>query len=115
VTQRLTLVTNFKDLSSDELVREAVEKRGRRLAEEFDEIVRIEVTLAEDGVGFTAHGHVTGRLTDVATHAAASELLPAAEKLFGKVERQLRRNHDKRIFALRREAQRNPPKRKKKS
>jgi ribosome-associated translation inhibitor RaiA len=115
VTQRLILVTNFKDLSSDELVREAVEKRGRRMAEDFPEIIRIEVTLAEDGAGFTAHGHVTGGHTDVATHAAASELLPAAEKLFAKVARQLRRNHDKRIFAQRREAQRNPPKKRKKS
>jgi ribosome-associated translation inhibitor RaiA len=113
VTQRLILVTNFKDLSSDELVREAVEKRGRHLAAEFEEIVRIEVTLAADGVGFTAHGHVTGSHVDVGTHAAASELLPAAERLFTKVERQLRRVHDKRIFAQRREAQRNPPKRKK--
>jgi ribosome-associated translation inhibitor RaiA len=113
VTQRPILVTNFKDLSSDELVREAIEKRRRQLAEEFPEIVRIEITLTADGVGFKAHGHVTGRNIDVATHAAASELQPAAEKLFGKVERQLRRVHDKRIFTQRREAQRNPPKRKK--
>jgi ribosome-associated translation inhibitor RaiA len=112
LTQRLSLITNFKDLSSDEEVRRAVEKRGRHLAEEFAEIVRIEVTLAPDGVGFTAHGHVTGKNTDVATHASASEPLPAAEKLLAKVERQLRRVHDKRIFAQRREAQRNPPKRK---
>jgi ribosome-associated translation inhibitor RaiA len=113
VTQRLSLITNFKDLSSDELVRDAVEKRGRRLAEEFKEIVRIEVTLAEDGAGYTAHGHVTGKRIDVATHATATDLLPAAEMLFARVERQLRRVHDKRIFTQRREAQRNPPKRKK--
>jgi ribosomal subunit interface protein len=112
VTQRLTLVTNFKDLSSDETVREAIEKRSRHLADEFREIVRIEVTLAPDGVGFTAHGHVTGKNTDIATHAAATGLWPAADKLLDKVERQLRRVHDKRIFAQRREAQRNPSKRK---
>jgi ribosomal subunit interface protein len=111
LTQRLTLVTNFKDLSSDESVREAVETRCRHLAAEFTEIVRIEITLSADGVGFTAHGHVTGSHIDIATHAAANQLLPAAEKLIGKVERQLRRAHDKRIFAKRREAQRNSPKR----
>jgi hypothetical protein len=38
-------------------------------------------------------------------------MLPAAEKLLVKVERQLRRVHDKRIFVQRREAQRHPPKR----
>jgi len=111
VTQRLTLVTNFKDLSSDEAVREAVEIRCHHLAAEFPEIVRIEVTLTADGVGFTAHGHVTGSHIDVATHAAATKLLPAAEKLVVKLERQLRRVHDKRIFAKRREAQRKSPKR----
>ena len=111
MTQQLTLVTNFKDLSKDESVREAVEKRCRHLAAEFGEIVRIEVTLAADGVGFTAHGHVTGKQIDVATHAAANQMLPAAERLLVKVERQLRRVHDKRIFAKRREAQRKSPKR----
>jgi ribosome-associated translation inhibitor RaiA len=112
VTQRLTLVTHFKDLSKDEEVREAVEKRCRHLAEEFGEIARIEVTLAPDGVGFTAHGHVTGKQIDVGTHAAADQLLPAAERLLVKVERQLRRVHDKRIFARRRVAQKKSPKRK---
>lgn len=110
MTQRLTLVTNFKDLSSDESVREAVEARCQHIAAEFPEIVRIEVTLAADGVGFTAHGHVTGSHIDVATHAAATKLLPAAEQLCVKLERQLRRVHDKRIFAKRREAQRKSPK-----
>jgi ribosomal subunit interface protein len=112
LTQRLTVVTNFKDLSSDEEVREAIDKRCRHLAEEFHEIVRIEITLEGARVGFKAHGHITGKHTDVATHATATELLPAVEKLLVKVERQLRREHDKRIFTQRREAQRNPPKRK---
>ena len=73
MTQRLTLVTNFKDLSNDEAVREAVETRCQHLAAEFAEIVRIEVTLTADGVGFTAHGHVTGSHIDVATHADGDE------------------------------------------
>ena len=111
MTQRLTLVTHFKDLSKDEAVREAIEKRCRHLADEFQEITRIEVTLAADGVGFTAHGHVTGKQIDVGTHAAASQMLPAAERLLVKVEHQLRRVHDKRIFVRRREAQRKSPKR----
>jgi ribosomal subunit interface protein len=110
LTQRLTLGINFKDLSKDEAVREAVEKRCRHLAEEFNEIVRIEITLAADGAGFTAHGHVTGKQIDVATHATANQMLPASEKLLVKVERQLRRVHDKRIFAKRRAAQRRPAK-----
>jgi ribosomal subunit interface protein len=112
MTRRPILVTNFKDLSKDETVHEAIEMRCHHLAAEFDEIVRIEITLTADGVGFAAHGHVTGKQIDVATHASATQMLPAAEKLLGKIERQLRRVHDKRIFAQRREAQRKPPKRK---
>ena len=111
MAEQLILITNFKDLSKDESVREAIEKRCHHLAEEFGEIVRIEITLAADGAGFTAHGHVTGKQIDVATHAKATEILPAAEKLLVKLERQLRRVHDKRIFVQRREAQRHPPKR----
>ena len=111
MTQRLTRVTNFKDLSSDEAVREAVDARCQALAAEFPELVRIEVTLAPDGVGFTAHGHATGSHIDVATHATATQLLPAADKLLVKLERALRRTHDKRIFARRRQAQRKSPKR----
>ncbi len=107
--ERSTLVT-FKDLPADERLREAIEKRCAHLAEEFQEITRVEVTLSEDGGGFTAHGHVTGKNTDVATQAVGSELGQAADRLLDKVERQLRRAHDKRIFALRRDAQRDPPK-----
>ena len=76
------------------------------LAEEFHEVTRFEITLLQDGAGYAAHGHVTGKGEDVGAQATAKELLPAAEALLDKLERQLRKHHDKRIFALRREAQR---------
>jgi len=62
-------------------------------------------------VGFEAHGHVTGKGIDIATQAAASELGPAADLVFNKAERQVRKIHDKRIFSQRRGARRDPPKR----
>ena len=52
---------SFKDIEPDEEVRERAEKRCRALAEEFPEPTHIEVTLAPDGAGFSAHAHVTGR------------------------------------------------------
>ncbi len=107
-----SVVISFKDLSSNEDVREAVERRCNHLAEEFPEVTRMEITLAEDGKGFVANGRVTGKSTEVSTHAGASDLGPAADLLLDKVERQLRRVHDKRIFSQRRDAQRDPPKRK---
>jgi ribosomal subunit interface protein len=103
---------NFKDLPTDERVRDSIQARCRLLTEEFQEITRFEFTLAEEGNGFAAQGHIRGKGTDVATRAEASQLGAAADQLLDKVERQLRRAHDKRIFSQRRGAQRDPPKRK---
>ena len=107
-----TVVTTFKDLPSDERVREAIEKRCTQLAQEFPEVTRFEISLTVDGAGYAVHGHVTGKGRDVGAQAEASELAPAADRLLEKVERQLRKFHDKQIFAQRREAQRDPPKKK---
>ena len=104
--QSPVVVIAFKDLEHDERVREAVEKRCGDLREEFHEVTRFEITLSADGVGIAAHGHVHGKGEDVGAQAQAAELLPAAEALLDKLERQLRKHHDKRIFTLRREAQR---------
>ncbi len=107
--ERSTLVT-FKDLPADERVREAIEKRCAHLAEEFQEITRVEVTLSEDGAGYTVHGHVTGKGSDVGAQAEASDLGAAADRLLDKLERQLRKHHDKRIFTQSRKSRRDPPK-----
>jgi ribosomal subunit interface protein len=112
MAERPTVVTTFKDLDADERVRDAIEKRCARLADEFREVTRFEITLAEDGAGFAVHGHVTGKGRDVGAQAEAKDLGPAADRLLDKVERQLRKFHDKQIFSQRREAQRDPPKKK---
>ena len=107
--ERSTVVT-FKDMSADDRLREAIEKRCAHFAEEFQEITRIEITLSEDGAGYTVHGHVTGKGSDVGGQADASDLGAAADRLLDKLERQLRKHHDKRIFTQRRTARRDPPK-----
>ena len=107
--EHATVVT-FKELSADERVREAIEKRSAHLAEEFQEITRVEVTLSEDGAGFAAHGHVTGKGSDVGAQAEASDLGVASDRLLDKLERQLRKHHDKRIFGQRRTERRDPHK-----
>jgi ribosomal subunit interface protein len=112
MAERPTVVTTFKDLPTDERVRETIEKRCTQLAEEFPEVTRFEISLAEDGSGYAVHGHVTGKGRDLGAQAEASALAPAADRLLEKVARQLRKFHDKQIFAQRREAQRDPPKRK---
>jgi ribosome-associated translation inhibitor RaiA len=94
MAERPTVVTTFKDLPTDERLRDTIEKRCTQLAQ------------------YAVHGHVTGKGRDVGAQAEASELAPAADRLLEKMARQLRKFHDKQIFAQRREAQRDPPKRK---
>jgi len=111
MTTNPSVVIHFKDVRQDEPLRESIQQKGQHLGEEFHEVTKIEISLEPNGVGFLAHGHVTGKGTDIATHVEASELVPAVDAVFDKIERQLRKHHDKRIFAQRREAQRAPAKR----
>jgi putative sigma-54 modulation protein len=106
VAQDPMVMVSFKDMATDEPARDAIHRRCAELASEFQEVTRFEITLVQDGVGFAGHGHVTGKGEDVGAQATAKEILAAAEALLDKLERQLRKHHDKRIFALRREAQR---------
>ena len=107
MAQNPTVVVTFKDIEHDEPVRETIAQRSQELSAEFPELTRVEVTLLEDGgAGYSAHGHATGKGEDVGAQASAKQLLPAAEALLDKLERQLRKHHDKRIFSQRREAQR---------
>lgn len=106
MSENPVVVIHFRDCEQDEKVRNAIEKHTMRLAQEFHEISQFEISLSPNGSGFVAHIHVTGKGTDAATQANATELGPAADLIFTKVERQLRKIHDKRIFSQRREAQR---------
>ena len=106
-----TLVAiSFKDMDAVEEVRERAEKRCRALAAEFPEPTHIELTLTPDGVGFSAHAHVTGR-AELAAHAISTELALAADRALEKLGKALRKAHDKRLFARRREAMLENPKR----
>jgi ribosomal subunit interface protein len=115
MTERPIVMIHDKDLQLepevDERMRSSIERRCGELAEEFPEVGRFEFTLTLEGVRYQVHGHATGKNTDVATHADATDPGPAADKVIEKIAKQLRRNHDKRIFAQRRDAQRDPPKR----
>lgn len=110
MSQRPSVVINFKDLPHDEALRAVIERDALHLADEFREVGRIEITLSEDAGHITAHGHVTGRKRDVGAQAEADEMRPAADQLIGRLERQLRTLHDKRLFTQRRDARRHPPK-----
>ncbi len=99
------IVVSFKDIEGNEIVREQVETSCRALAEEFPETTHFEVTLAPDGAGHIAHGHVTGRQLEVAGHTEAIDLAHAANKLVDTLHKLLRKAHDRQRFTQRREAQ----------
>ena len=106
-----TVTVSFKDIQHSDRVQEEVERRCGLLAVEFPETTKFEVTLAPEGSGYTAHAHVTGRHTNVTSHAPGSQLGEAADKMLDKLERALRKVHDKKIFKNRREAQKHDAKR----
>jgi ribosome-associated translation inhibitor RaiA len=114
MSEGTVVAISFKDIPPDEAVRERAEKRCRALAEEFPEPTHLEVTLAEEGGGFSAHAHATGR-TVLAASASAPDLALAADRAIDKLGKELRRAHDKRIFSHRREAMRENPKRRPRS
>ena len=116
MTQSPSVLIHLKDLDLDrevdEGVRSLIDRRCEQLAGEFREVDRVEIKVEEDGGnGFVVHGHATGKNTNVATHASASDVMPATDQVLDKIERQLRRAHDKRIFGRRRDAQKTSPKR----
>ena len=115
MTSNPSVVVHFKDVEVDDQVRLSIERRCDQMAGEFPELDHIELTVLEDGAGVSVHGHATGKNTDVATHAQAGDARPASDQVLDRIERQLRKGHDKRIFSQRREARRDPPKRRESS
>jgi len=105
------VVVHFKDVPHSDKVRSSIESRCKQIGQEFDEVARFEISLEPNGTDIEAHGHATGKRTNVATQATGQNLRAAADNVLDKIERQLRKHHDKRIFSQRREAQRRPAKR----
>jgi ribosome-associated translation inhibitor RaiA len=111
MVQDATVVIRFKDMANHESLRSALESRMYHLANEFPETTHFELTLEPEAGDISAHSHVSGRHTDLAAHARAADLQQAGERSIDKLERELRREHDKRIFGNRRSAQKTKAKR----
>lgn len=107
-----TIIIHFKDMNVDEEVRDHIHARCEQLSSEFPEVTRFELTIRPDAKALECHGHVTGKRTQVAAHANGIEhLRPVADAVLDKLERELRTEHDKRIFSQRRKAQKDRAKR----
>lgn len=104
MVQDADVIVRFKDFANNNEVREILETRCRHLAQEFPETSHFELTLSLDNTEVSAHAHVTGKRTQAASHAMSNDMRQAGEIALDKLERELRRDHDKRIFAPRRDA-----------
>jgi len=96
---------SFKDVEHDDAVRDELERRCEALAAEFPETTRFELHLTSTSPQVHARAHVTGKDVDAAAGATGPDARQAGQLALDKLERELRRHHDKKIFAHRREAQ----------
>jgi ribosomal subunit interface protein len=106
-----SVVIHFNHMSTDDDVRAHLQERCDHMATEFPETAHYELSLTPDASQIRADAHASGRGTHLAAHASHDDLRQAGDMALNKLERELRRHHDKKIFARRREAQKHPGKR----
>ncbi len=112
MVQEANVVIHFKDLPTDEAVRDHLQQRCEHLAGEFPETTHYELTLQADASTVEGNCHVRGKRTSVVARVSDAENpRQAGDQVLDKVERELRKDHDKRIFAPRRKAQKERAKR----
>ena len=99
------VVVHHRDVHVGERLLESIERRCASLADEFSEASRFEISFEPSGAGVRGQVHATGRRTDFSTHAEASAAGIVADRVLDKIERHLRKVHDKRVFGRRRDAQ----------
>jgi ribosomal subunit interface protein len=98
----MSLRLNFHQIPPSDTLRTECEDRVRALQEEFPETTRFEVTVAHNGTEHEAHVHLTGKDVEFAAHARGQDVRASLEEALEKARRQLRKHHDKQIFARRR-------------
>ena len=106
MNQDATLVIRFKDIEHDEDVQAHLERRLRQIAQDFPEASHCELSLSADAMDVAAHAHLSGKRLDLAAHATTGDARASGDSALDKLQRELRRQHDKRIFSRRREARR---------
>ena len=112
MTQSARLNTHWRNLSADEATDAYLERRCDHLMDEFPEADSFEISFQVEGQKVECHAHVDGKRTRLAAHASgAHSSRQAAESVLDKLEREMRKDHDKRIFGNRRKAQKSQTKR----
>lgn len=94
------------DVPHSRRLQEECEKLVDALLSAFPEVQKTEVSVLRASDGFEVQVHASGKDVNAAAHATRPSKRAAATRAFAKLNRQLRKHHDKLIFARRREAQR---------
>ena len=107
MTREASVLIHWRGLENEEAVHRHLADRCHHIAGEFPETDHYELFIEPDGSAIQCHGHVNGKGLVVAAHAEGL-LTPrhAADSVLAKLERELRKEHDKRIFTQRRKARR---------
>ncbi len=112
MTNEANVLIHWKGLENDEEVHDHLIERCQHVAAEFPETNHYELSIEPSGREIRCHGHVNGKHMQVAAH---TDGFPTArqvgDSVIDKLERELRKEHDKRIFGRRRKAQRDPGRR----
>lgn len=99
----MSLQIRFEDLPHSTTAKTECEARVQDLKEQFPETTKYEVTLRHNKADHAVQLHVTGKDLEVTAHAEDHGLREAIVEAFERLERQLRKHHDKQIFGRRRE------------
>ena len=112
MTESARIQTHWRNLPADELTNQYLARRCDQLTAEFPEADSFEISLQVEGKQVEGHAHVDGKRTRLAAHTrGALSSRQAAERVLDKLEREMRKEHDKRIFSARRKAQKSQVKR----
>ena len=112
MTEATRIKVHWRDLRTDAETDEYLESRCDHLMEEFQEADSFEISFQREGQDIECHAHVDGKRTRLAAHSTGAHTSKqAAENALDKLEREMRKDHDKRIFGNRRKAQKAQPKR----
>ncbi len=112
MSREASVLIHWKGVENEQEVHDHLAERCHHIAAEFPETRHYELSIEPSGRDVKCHGHVNGKRTQVAAHCHG---LPTArqnaDSVLEKLERELRKEHDKRIFSQRRRAQKGNPKR----
>lgn len=107
MSEKHEVMIHLPKIPAEQAVREFCTERCRALADSFPEATKIELSLLQDGDGFSAHAHVNGRKTHLSAKGDwAREPGLAVDHALAKLETRLRKHHDKMRLGGRRDQSR---------